>query len=107
MMLSDNWYRQGFSCGKKIQVSDFVFFKIWHDEAGKAVGATVDFETANDYHYEMPISEWNKFLEKVLSVKDADKATAAFQKYLATNKGLFDFESDLQMRGIGFQKIFF
>lgn len=106
-MYSDEWLKLGYSSGDQIQVSDYVFYRIWHDNAGVEIGAGVDFETENDFHYEMPISEWNRFVNKVLRTGDSEDVTTAFRNYFVKNKALFDFERDLRINGIGFQKFFF
>lgn len=106
-MYSDEWMKQGYSSSEKIRVSDFVFFSLWHDKAGIEIGASVDFETVNDFHYELPISEWQKFKNRVLRVNESDDVPGAFRDYFVKNDGLFDFEGDLTLRGIVYQKIFF
>lgn len=106
-MYSDTWLTQGYSSREPIQVSDFVFYRIWQDQAGSEIGVTVDFEAANDFHYEMPVAEWQRFLKTLLGVDQSDEVTDAFRGYFIMNKGLFDFESDLRIHGIGFQKIAF
>lgn len=106
-MYSDEWLKLGYSSSEQIQVSDVAFYRIWHDEVGNEVGVTVDFETANDYHYELPISEWNRFIRQILKVHTPDGVTSAFRQYFLKNKGLFDFESDLSRYSIVYQKIFF
>ena len=106
-MYSDGWLNLGYSSSDPIQVSDFVFYRIWHDQAGDEIGATVDFETDNDFHYEMPTSEWQRFLTKVLHLTEPYDVTDALRGYFLLNEGLFDFEGDLRMHGIEFQKIAF
>ena len=106
-MYSDEWHRLGYSSDAQIKVSVFVFYRIWHDQAGNEIGATVDFETANDFHYEMPASEWQRFLTKVLHLTEPYDVTDALRGYFLLNEGLFDFEGDLRMHGIEFQKIAF
>jgi len=106
-MYSDAWLAQGYSSGEPIEVSDFVFYRTWHDQAGNEMGVTVDFEIDNDFHYEMPASEWQRFLTKVLRVAEPDDVTDALRGYFLLNEGLFDFERDLKFHGIVFQKIAF
>jgi hypothetical protein len=105
-MYSDEWLKEGFSSGKQIRVSDFVYYRIWHDKAGATIGATVDFETANDFHYEMPGSEWKRFLNTVLRVKESEDVTAAFREYFKQKAGMFDFESDLRILVLGTKRYF-
>lgn len=106
-MYSDEWLSQGYSSGEPIEVSDFVFYRTWYDKTGAEIGAGVDFETANDFHYEMLISEWQRFLCDVLRVEEPDDVTDALRGYFLLNEGLFDFERDLKIYGIGYQKIVF
>ncbi len=55
----------------------------------------------------MLISEWRRFLTKVLRVAEPDDVTDALRGYFLLNEGLFDFERDLKFHGIVFQKIAF
>ncbi len=106
-MYSDEWINMGYTSGKPIEVSDIAFYRTWTDQAGSEIGVTVDFEIDNDFHYEMPISEWRRFLNDVLHVDESDDVTIVFRNYFVRNNGLFDFERDLRIFGIGYQKIFF
>lgn len=106
-MYSDEWIELGYTSSEQMEVSDIVFYRIWTDNSGAEIGATVDFEIDNDFHYVLPISEWQRFKENILRVSRSEEVTDAFRAYLVRNKGLFDFERDLRICGIGFQKIFF
>jgi hypothetical protein len=46
-------------------------------------------------------------VEEVLRVGKSNDVTVAFRDYFVRNKGLFDFERDLKIYGIGHQKIAF
>jgi hypothetical protein len=106
-MYSDEWINLGYSSDKQTKVSDCVFYRFWRDKAGTEIGVTVDFETAYDYHYEMPISDWRRFQKGVLGVNNSDEISEAFRDYFTKNDGPYDFESHLRIFGIGYQKIFF
>jgi|LSQX01.1.fsa_nt_gb hypothetical protein len=106
-MYSDDWLRQGYTSDEQTQVSDYVFYRLWYDQAGTEIGATVDFEIDNDFHYEMPLSEWQKFLKVVLQIDESDDVTSALSDYFLKKQGLFDFEADLKIHSIGYQKIAF
>lgn len=106
-MYSDEWIELGYTSSEQIEASDIVFYRIWTDNAGAEIGASVDFEIDNDFHYVMPISGWQRFKEYVLGVSRSEEVTDAFRGYLLRNRGLFDFERDLRIYGIGYQKIFF
>lgn len=107
MMHSDKWLKQGYNSGNRVKVSDVVEYRIWSDNAGIAVGVTVDFETADDFHYELLMTDWNRFLAEVLFVTDTIAPTVAFRDYLANNEGLFAFEDALKFHGIEFKKVAF
>lgn len=106
-MYSDDWLRQGYTSDEQTQVSDYVSYRLWHDQAGAEIGVTVDFEIDNDFHYEMPVGEWQSFLTEVLHIDDPDDVPDALCGYFLLNEGLFDFERDLKINGILFQKIAF
>lgn len=106
-MYSDNWLKQGYTSGSRIKVSDVVDYRIWSDNKGIAVGVTVNFEVADDFHYELLIPDWHRFLKEVLSVTDITASTVAFHDFLANNEGLFAFEDELKLHGIEFKKIAF
>lgn len=106
-MYSDNWLKQGYKSGNRIKVSDTVDYRVWSNNAGAAVGVTVDFEIADDFHYELLIADWHKFLKEVLSVTDITASTVAFRDFLANYEGLFAFEDELKLHGIEFKKIAF
>lgn len=55
----------------------------------------------------MPIVEWQRFVSEVLRVDEHTNLAVKFCEYFVKNKGLFDFERDLRINGILFQKIAF
>ena len=106
-MISDEWIELGYTSSEPIEVSDIVFYRVWTDQAGAEIGVSVDFEIENDFHYTMPISDWQTFTKNVLRVNDPNGVTQAFQEYFIKNPKLFDFERDLKISGIWYQKFFF
>lgn len=106
-MYSDNWLKQGYTNGNRIKVSDTVNYQVWSDNNGAAVGVTVNFETADDFHYDLLIADWNRILVEVLCSPKAIAPKDAFRDYLLNNKGLFDFEEALKTHDIKFEKIAF
>ncbi|MGI6361837.1 MAG: hypothetical protein ACOX05_06080 [Bacillota bacterium] len=104
---SDNWIRQGYSCGQRFQVSDIVDYRIWSNKTGAIIGVTVDFETANDFHYDLLATDWNRFLSEVLCIDDMLTVTKAFQSFFRTKTNLFAFEEALNEHGINYKKTAF
>lgn len=106
-MYSDNWLKQGYTSGSRIKISDIVDYRFWSDNKGIAVGVTVDFEAAEDFHYELLTEDWNRFLFEVLCISDTSSATTAFQGFLKSNTNLFAFEEALNNRSIKYKKVAF
>lgn len=104
LMYSDSWVKQGYNTGDRIKVTDIVDYRIWSDNSGDMIGVTVDFETADDYHYELLAADWNRVLAEILSVTDTVASVIAFRDFLLHNNGLFAFEEALKTRGINFKK---
>jgi hypothetical protein len=49
-MLSDDWLKQGFQHGERIEVTDIVDYVIWTDTSNSIIGVSVNFEKAYDFH---------------------------------------------------------
>lgn len=107
MMYSDKWLKDGYTGDNRIKVSDIVDYRIWSDGMGVAIGVTVDYETADDFHYELLIADWHRFLSEVLCITDMSEVATAFQDFLKGNMGLFAFEDALDNHGIKYKKIAF
>lgn len=106
-MYSDDWLRLGFQHGERIKVSTVVDYEIWTDNRENIVGVTVNFEEADDYHYNLPIEEWIQFLIKVLMNSDLEKTPQLFEKFLDENREIFAFEDILKFYQIKYDKIAF
>lgn len=106
-MYSDEWLKQGFNSSLRMKVSDEVDYRIWLGNDGTAVGVTVDFETADDFHYELLMPDWNRFLAEDLHDTNPAYTTKVFGEYLHNCKGLFSFEEDLNSNGIKYEKLAF
>jgi hypothetical protein len=106
-MYSDKWLKLGYKHGERIIVSSVADYEIWTDSENSIVGVTVNFEVADDYHYELLIIEWMKFLEKVLKTINLENTQKLFEKFLYENNNMFDFEATLKMHGIMYEKIAF
>jgi 4-alpha-glucanotransferase len=106
-MHSDNWLKLGYKHGERIIVSPVIDYEIWTDSENSIVGVTVNFEEADDYHYELPIEEWMKFLEKVLKNINLENTQKLFEKFLHENNKMFDFQDALKLHGIEYDKIAF
>lgn len=106
-MYSDEWLKQGFNSSLRMKVSDEVDYRIWSNNVGTAVGVTIDFETADDFHYELLMPDWNRFLAEMLYDTNPANTTKVFGKYLYNCKWLFSFEEDLNSNSIKYKKVAF
>jgi hypothetical protein len=106
-MYSDEWLKQGFTRCEKINVSNIVNYVIWLDNDGNAVGITVNFEMANDFHYELLMPDWNEFLEEVLHDIDPINTERLFGEFINSNNHPFAFEEMLDAKAIRYKKIAF
>ena len=108
-MHSDDWHRQGCVIENRIKVSGPVYYRHAYDKNGVLVGVIVDFEYADDYHYELLAKDWDAFCDRCLNGEDSIQAFKAFFGYkdLESISGKFAFESALNMHQIKFQKIAF
>ena len=106
-MISDEWISLGYTSSEPIEVSDIVFYRVWTDQKGAEIGVSVDFEIDNDFHYELPLSEWQRFVKTVLRVSDSSGVTEAIREYFIKNPKLFDFERDLRIYNIWYEQFFF
>ncbi|QRN84864.1 hypothetical protein JR334_07740 [Clostridia bacterium] len=106
-MYSDDWLKQGYITGDRVMVNGIVDYYIWLDTDGEMVGVAVNFEAADDFHYELLTEDWHSFLTKVLNVSDIAYSTEAFCDFLAHRDDLFAFEEALNCHSIKFKKISF
>lgn len=106
-MYSDEWSKQGFTKGKKANVSSIVNYEIWLDNDGVPVGVTINFEMTNDFHYELLIHDWNRFLKEVLRDSNPINTERLFTEFINNSNQQFAFEEKLDAKGIKYKKIAF
>ena len=106
-MLSDDWLRQGFQHGDRIEVTDIVDYVIWTDNKNDIIGISVNFEEADDYHYDIEIEEWMKFLAHGLNDTNLKESPKLFRNFLEENSDMFAFQDVLDSNHIKYDKIAF
>ena len=106
-MLSDDWLRQGFKHGDRIEVTDIVDYVIWTDNEKDIIGVSVNFEEADDYHYDIEIKEWMKFLENVLNDTNMNETPKLLSSFLEVNTDKYAFQAVLDSMRIKYDKIAF
>lgn len=106
-MISDDWLRQGFQHGERIVVTDIVDYVVWTDTTNSIIGVSVNFEEADDYHYDIEIEEWMKFLVQVLIDTNMKETPKLFRNFLEANTEMFAFQEALKFYQIKYDKIAF
>ena len=61
---SDDWLSRGFRSGeRRCVVRSLVYYRVWTDHDDQPVGVTVDYEYAEDVHFDLEFASWMVFLE--------------------------------------------
>lgn len=61
-MYSDEWLRNDYSHGEKVVLyNEFINYYVWCNQAKIPVGVTINFEYADDVHYDVLYSDWVLF----------------------------------------------
>ena len=108
-MYSDDWRRQGYSIEQRILIFDAVYLRHAYDQNGNPAGVIVDYELADDYHYELLADAWQAFCGRYLNGADEIPAFTEFIKEngLETFKGRYAFENALKEAGIDYKRAAF
>ena len=105
-MYSDEWIKkQNIECGKAVRLNTISNYYTWKDEHGALVGITINFEEADDTHYELLADDWYLFQEQILNVKRNNIFDAALGEL--TSKGWLKFSEKLQELGVRYEVISF
>lgn len=107
MMYSDEWNRQGCISEDPVKVSDKIYYRHTYDQNGTLLGVTVDYEYADNYHYELTAENWDLFCREYLR---EDNELQAFKSFIdryepGSFERKFSFENALNASGIEYQKI--
>ena len=103
-MYSDEWQKKGYRFETRIPVSNSIYYKHVYDENDTIVGVIIDFEYADDFHYELMANDWQKFCIKYLEAGDE---RLAFQQFIEKSNMTFALENALEQANIPFKKIAF
>ena len=107
-MYSDDWrFNNTLHKTNRVNLTNVADYYTWVDAANNLVGVTVNFETAEDFHYELLASDWWLFQEKVLNLPIGDDFAQPFADFLAQSDSLFYFEHMLGAHNIKYKKIAF
>lgn len=90
---SDGWHRGGCRFERQIPIEGPVYYRHVYGKDGTLSGVIVDFETADDFHYELTAEDWERFTGSYLEGADEEQA---FRDFFKSHAGLFAFEHALQ-----------
>ena len=110
-MYTDEWRKKGikYRMEERIPVSGLVYYRHINGENDEILGVCVDFEDADDFHYELLANDWKRFCDTFLEHGDEKQMFKQFleKKDLNTVEGWFAFETALQQENIPFKKMAF
>lgn len=90
-MLSDEWLQLGYTHSDRIDiVNGLIDYYIWTDTCGSPIGISVNFEYADDVHYELHYSDWVRFLKECLQTTLEDCGEALYSYFCVSDCFAFD-----------------
>lgn len=105
IMKSDHWLQLNYKHGKSIWASDIVHYYYWYDDENKPVGISLNFEYADDFHYDIAMEEWGKAARLLSINEDLNNTEECLKTFFSGHSRMFDFEEFLQSNEIKFSKI--
>lgn len=105
-MYSDEWIRKGFHSGERTELQNGqpIYYRYWYDEDNNKIGATIDFEYAEDAHYEFLFEEF----EKLISLWGGEnKFVKRMQNFFKQKQPYFVFSNYLDENSIQYKRIVF
>ena len=108
-MFSDDWHRENCRFENRTEVLSPVYYRHVFDKHGDLVGVIVDYEYADDFHYEIPADDWKAFCRKQFGIGNEREEFRAFleRNGLDTEEGKFTFELAMKAAGTRFNIIAF
>ena len=106
MLYSDDWLKQGYKSCERINIENGqpIDYRFWYDDNDKKIGATIDFEYAEDAHYEFL---WEEF-EKLVSLWGGEENfLSSMQDFFQKEQPYYIFSDYLDKNGIVYKRIVF
>lgn len=107
-MYSDAWIKDAMvRKASPILLTDEIRLSEWLNEKNEPIGISIDFEYADDIHYEFLIEDWNLFISKVLKVEPTSDYIPYLKAFFQKPKSHLDFGTALWNNKIEHKKIAF
>ncbi|MHC1731996.1 MAG: hypothetical protein AB9888_08225 [Bacteroidales bacterium] len=105
-MYSDEWLKEGYSTGDRniVSTDNSIDYQFWYDKNGQILGVAINFEYAEDSHFEFLYDEFLKLLALLGSGSDL---TSSLGQFFLQKKYLYEFSDFLEDNGIQFNQIHF
>ena len=108
LMYSDDWMNDATLRKSMPQdLTDESNIEYWLDQNNETVGVAINFEFADDVHYELTGENWRTFLKTVLNHNQPGNGLPKFRAFLKGKLPHIKFEEALKKNNIEFKKIAF
>jgi len=105
LLYSDEWLKKGYKSGarKNIDNGQPIDYRYWYD-GDKKIGATIDFEYAEDAHYEFL---WEDFHKLIMLWGGESNFLSSMQAFFAQEQPYYIFSDFLDKNNIVYKRIVF
>jgi hypothetical protein len=100
---SDDWMKRGCVSDPRSRLHGAVYYRLWRDPQGEPVGIGIDFELADDVHFELTSAAWARLLA-VLGVGEGHDYTDPLRGITSST---LELSETLRRNGIEFMKVAF
>lgn len=105
-MYSDEWLRLGYHKGNKNIIANdkHINYIFWYDDNEQEVGVTLNFEYADDSHYEL---QYNEFLKLIDTLGGGSDYAKILSEFLKGGRPLYEFSDLMDSKNIKYREIHF
>lgn len=106
-MLSDEWLKLGYTHGDNIEiVNGLIDYVIWTGNCSAPVGVSVNFEYADDVHYDLHYVDWMRFLKDCLHTEPPEDYSGSLYAFFSVSD-CFVFDDVLVKYHIPYDRVAF
>ena len=107
-MYSDEWIKdKAIIKSPANKVNDFTNISFWRNACGELVGVSVNFELAEDVHYEFKADAWRLLLKAVLHLTEFEDYLPALNELIGKDETSYHFGMALFSNNIEHNKMAF
>ena len=90
-----------------IHITEKINIQYWVNQENELIGTIVNFEFADDAHYELLAENWNLFIKLGLNIKESEMLKTALERFFDVDLPHVHFEEVLKFNNIEYKKIAF